>query len=261
MGQDAGLHALYEGTVWHHRREPEHRFRQRVTMAWLDLDHLDQAAIAPWSGSSAFSPVQLRRSDFFGDAALTAADAVRARVECELGVRPEGSVHILANLRTWGWCFNPLAVYWCHDAEGKPVAELLVVTNTPWHEQHVYVVDRRSDVVPGPVTLQKAMHVSPFFPMNFAYHLTDAEPDERASVRLDLFADRGAGPLVFSAGFEGRRRPFDAAGLRRLLWRTPTQRVSIGIHVHALRLWRKGATFYRHPNKVTQTNSGGGSHS
>jgi len=261
MEHAPGTHALYEGTVWHHRNEPEHRFKQRVTMAWLDLDHLDKAVLPPWSGTSRLSPVHLRRSDFYGDASLPAADAVRARVEQELGVRPEGPVRVLANLRTWGWCFNPLAVYWCHDADERPIAELLVVTNTPWHEHHVYVVDRRKDLASVPVTFEKAMHVSPFFPMDFAYRLTESAPAERASLRLDLLADRGAGPLVFSAGFEGRRRSYDAAGLRRLLWRTPTQRVSLGIHVHALRLWRKGATFYRHPNKVNRTSNGGGKQS
>lgn len=242
-----GGHALYEGVVWHRRFDPPHHFRQRVTMAWLDLDHLDTAATAPWCGSARWSPIRLRRGDFYGDASQPPAQAVRDRVLAELGVRPDGPVYVLANLRTWGWCFNPIAVYWCYDTNHTAVAELLVVTNTPWHERHVYVIDRRSHPAPGPVTFEKAMHVSPFFPMDLGYRFEEAEPGDRASMRLDVLAGRGEGPVVFSGGFEGRRRAFTAAGLRRVLLRTPTQRVSAGIHIQAARLWRKGATFVPHP--------------
>lgn len=249
----SGDHALYEGVVWHRRFDPPHRFRQRVTMAWIDLDHLAEVAALPWCGNSRWSPVELRRSDFYGDATQTPSQAVRERVFAELGVLPDGPVHVLANLRTWGWCFNPIAVYWCHDADGTPVAELLVVTNTPWHERHVYVIDRRQHPAPGPVCFGKAMHVSPFFPMDLVYRFEEIEPGERASMRLDVLADREAGTVVFSGGFEGRRRPLDTAGLRRVLLRTPTHRVSAGIHIQAARLWRKGATFVPHPDKAGHT--------
>ena len=241
-------HALYEGVGWHRRFDPPHHFRQRVTMAWLDLDRLDDIKQQPWCGTAWLSPIRLQRSDFYGDTSTSAAEAVRARVQAELGVRPDGAVRVLANLRTWGWCFNPIAVYWCYDTAGNPVAELLVVTNTPWHEQHVYVIDRRTHPAPGPVTFDKAMHVSPFFPMNLGYRFEEYEPGERASMRLDVLANGGTGAAVFSGGFDGRWRPFDAAGLRRVLLRTPTQRVSAGIHLQAARLWRKGATFVPHPD-------------
>jgi DUF1365 family protein len=220
-------------------------------MAWLDLDHLDTAAASSnWCGTGVWSPIRFHRSDLYGNPSRSAADEVRDRVATELGVRPEGPVRVLTNLRTWGWCFNPISVYWCHDSEDRPVAELLVVTNTPWHEQHVYVIDRRDGSSSNPVTFDKAMHVSPFLPMDLAYRLTDSEPTGRVSLRLDVLADRGNGPVVFSAGFEGSRRPFDGPNLRRVLWRSPTQRVSLGIHVHAARLWRKGATYFPHPKKA-----------
>jgi len=246
-------HALYEGVVWHRRFDPPHHFRQRVNMAWLDLDHLDEVVALPWCGTSRWSPIEVRRADFYGDVTHAPAEAVRERVHAELGIRPVGPVRVLANLRTWGWCFNPIAVYWCHDADGTAVAELLVVTNTPWHERHVYVIDRRRDPAPGPVTFDKALHVSPFFPMDLAYRFEETEPGERVSMRLDVLAARGEGPMVFSGGFEGRRRPLDRAGLRRVLLRTPTQRVSAGIHVQAARLWRKGAVFVPHPDRAGST--------
>lgn len=239
-------HALYEGRVWHHRRAPEHRFTQGVALAWLDLEHLDDAlSVSRLLSTRAWSPARMRRADYLGDPSVPLADAVRDEVDRSIGVRPTGGVHLLANLRTWGWCFNPLAVYWCGDAQGRPVAEVLAVTNTPWKETHCYVVDRRGDAS-GPVSFAKAMHVSPFLPMDLAYTLDDAPPTDDLRLTLTVRRDDA---VVFDAGVVARRRELDAAAVRRLLLRNPTVKVSLGIHLHALRLWRKGARFLPHPTR------------
>jgi DUF1365 family protein len=245
----AGLrpgHAAYDGTVWHHRRVPEHRFSQKVTMAWLDLDRLDDLPVRPLLSTGVLAPARVRVQDFTADDTVPLAEQVRSRVERALGVRPHGTVHLLANLRTWGFCFNPLAVYWCADRDGAPVAEVLQVTNTPWHERHLYVVDRRHEAAARPARFAKAMHVSPFLPMDCTYVLDDTVPGERVELRLTV--EREGAP-VFAAGLVAERRPLDASTVARALLRRPTQRVSLGIHLQALRLWRKGATFLPHPDR------------
>ncbi len=243
-------HAAYDGTVWHHRRHPDHRFSQRVTMAWLDLDRLADLPLRPLLSTSSVSPARVRVRDFTADDTVPLAEQVRRRVDRTLGVRPEGTVHLLANLRTWGFCFNPLTVYWCAGPDGAPVAEVLQVTNTPWHERHLYVIDRRAGApeAHGPARFAKAMHVSPFLPMDCTYVLDDVVPDDRVDLRLTVERD---GVPIFSAGLDAERRPLDASTLARILLRHPTQRVTLGIHVHALRLWRKGATFLPHPARRT----------
>ena len=60
---------------------------------------------------------------------------VRERVVAELGVDAPGPVFLLAHLRTFGHCFNPLAVYWCTDAAGEPSA----VDHENWS---FFIVDR-----------------------------------------------------------------------------------------------------------------------
>lgn len=244
-------HAIYDGVVWHHRRAPEHKFRQTDSMAWLDLDRLDDLYGRSWLLTRhRWSPVAFRRADHHGDPAVPLADAVRARVALELGIDAPGPVFLLAHLRTLGHCFNPIAVYWCTDQHGEPVAELLEVTNTPWHERHTYVLDRRAPAAGGPVgplRFPKAMHVSPFLPMDLDYTLEDAPPDARVS--LTLRVSRGD-DVVFDAGLVARRHVLDHAALRRLLLRRPTQRVVLGIHLQALRLWRKGTRFLPHPART-----------
>ena len=235
-------HAIYEGEVWHHRRAPNHRFTKRVAMAWLDLDRLDEAmATNRLFSDRAWSPVQFRRSDFHGDPSVPLAEAVRTTVAERLGHRPDGTVHLLANLRTWGWCFNPIAIYWCADRSGTPVAQMVEVTNTPWKERHQYVFSRDGG---EPIFFDKAMHVSPFLPMDLGYTVHDAVPSKH--LRFRMLVHRGE-ELVFSAGVHGTRRAFDDRMLRRVLTKYPTQRVSLGIHTQALRLLGKGARFLAHP--------------
>ncbi|HEY8058118.1 MAG TPA: DUF1365 family protein, partial [Acidimicrobiales bacterium] len=64
-------------------------------------------------------------------------------------------------------------------------------------------------------------------------------------------ANEEDGRTVFTADLTLDRRPADRAGLAHVLWRHPlmTLRVSLAIHRQALRLWRKGVPFVRHPDR------------
>jgi DUF1365 family protein len=239
---DAGL---FEGTVWHHRSEPDHGFERRVTMAYVNLDHLDEVfGVSRLLGDHWLAPAKLKREDFFGDPHIPLSECVRDLVERELGFRPDGDVCMLANLRTWGWCFNPIVIFWCFDTYGRPVAQVLGVTNTPWHEYHNYVLDLRGE--PATSTLRKVHHVSPFFPMDLTYQVDSTLTSDSLWFKLDVLQ---GSTVIFTAGLNAARRPLSARELRRLLVRHPTQRVSIGIYVQALRLWRKGARFQPHPKR------------
>lgn len=247
-------HALYEGTVRHRRRTPAYAFSQRVVMPLLDLDRLDEAwSVHPLVSDRWWAPVRYRRADHPGDPTVPLADAVRSLVQDRIGVRPEGRVRMLAHLRTLGWCFNPLTVYWCEDAAGTTMAQVLEVTNTPWHERHCYVLDTRGVSAHGDagwtIDVAKALHVSPFLPMTLRHHVRSAPPGESLAITIDDRDDDGE--LAFSASLVARRRPFDRAGLTRLLTRHPlaTHRVSAGIYWHALRLHLAGARFHPRPRE------------
>ena len=101
--------AIFEGTVFHRRMLPvRHEFTQRVALPLLDLDEIDEVCSHHplWSSHRA-NAVQFRRSDFYGPPQQPLAEAIRDLVEERTGARPEGSVRMLAHLRTWGWLFNP----------------------------------------------------------------------------------------------------------------------------------------------------------
>jgi DUF1365 family protein len=167
---------------------------------------------------------------------------------------------MLGHLRTWGWLFNPLTLYYCFDPSGRHVEwTVLEVSNTPWHERCRYVVGP-----PGAHTFAKAMHVSPFLPDQATYTLRYSPPAAGLRVGLDLEAPAAPAPYSrwdepetqrpapqLAASMVLRRRPLDRGGLARLLWTYPlmTARVSGGIYAQALRLGRKGAPLHPHPGR------------
>jgi uncharacterized protein len=249
--------AIYEGTVRHRRPGPDgHRFDQDVRMVLIELEATpDLCALHPLWSARHPAPVWVRRADYLGDPAVSLSTAVRDVVEERAGTRPAGPIALLTNPRTWGWLFNPISCYFCFDPGGTHVEHMVAeVTNTPWGERHCYVVGP-----PGVHRLTKALHVSPFLPMNLDYRLEYSEPGEVLEVNFSVSGPEG--PQLY-AGMDLNRRRAERRSLGGLVW-TPnggTIGVTVGIYRQALALWRKGVRFYRHPDRTTIPNRPRGGH-
>jgi DUF1365 family protein len=228
-------------------------------------------------GPERWWPARYRRSDYLdGDDTVPLGDAVRDMVEARTGRRPLGPVETLTQVRTEGYVFNPLSVHYCLSPDGpreRAAIEVVVleVTSTPWHERHLYVIDARPgadpETAPGTFVvgeldrrgrlraeMAKAMHVSPFMPMEQRYRLTCTPPGPRLWLRLETFEHDGDGEptKVFDADLVVRREPLTRAGMRRRLLSHPfaTYRVWAGIHAHAVVLAAKRVPFFPHPDRA-----------
>jgi len=99
----------------------------------------------------------------------------------------------------------------------------------------------------------KALHVSPFMPMEQSYRWTANEPGERLRVRLSNHAGGpgGDGRKVFEAGVDLGRREISPAAMASLLLRYPPMTASTfaRIYINALKLKLKGVPYFRNPNK------------
>ena len=126
---------------------------------------------------------------------------------------------------------------------------MLEVTNTPWGERAWYVFDATRPHATE--TVAKAMHVSPFLPMELEYRVSWTPPD--ADLRLDIVVER-AGTTVFSAALALRRRRLDRGRAVWLLVRYPLMplRVTFGIYRHAVALFLRRTPLYRHPARSVQ---------
>jgi DUF1365 family protein len=150
----------------------------------------------------------------------------RALIESQTGIRPDGRVRRLEA----GRHFNPVRFYYAWH-EGSLLAVVAEVTNTPWGERRSYVLD------PSGGRVDKALHVSPFMPMDQQYAWKVTEPGEQLLVHLENHAD---GAKVFDATLRLERTA-------RAPRRAQTLRILAGIYTQALRLKLKGAVYHPHP--------------
>jgi DUF1365 family protein len=247
--------ALYHGWVRHRRKAPVgHAFRYRLFMLYLDLAELPEVfdRTPLWSARRP-ALAWFRRKDYLGPAQLPLDEAVRARVEAETGVRPEGPVRMLTHLRYFGYCMNPVTFYYCFDRAGEHVQFVVAeINNTPWDERHAYVLDVSRSRLEGRAHrwhFGKSFHVSPFMPMDMDYDWRFDEPAAGLHVHMENL--RG-GERVFDATLDLERRPITAAALNRALFAHPfmTLKVAAMIYWHALRLLLKRVPFHTHPAKL-----------
>lgn len=235
----SGASCLYEGSIFHVRREPRRQFRHPLALAYLDLEELplllDGRLIRKTPGLARF-----RRRDYLGDPRTPLDDAVRELVERRTGRRPNGPVRVLTQLRSFGHCFNPVSFYYCLDEDSGRVEALVAeVTNTPWGERHAYVIPE------GTGRFEKALHVSPFLEMDHTYACQSTRPGAELTVRIEN--SRGGVP-VFEALLALRRRELSRVSMRRTTARYPfaTLRVLGLIYMHAIGLRLAGVATFPH---------------
>jgi DUF1365 family protein len=234
---------LYAGTIEHSRRAPASTFRHRIVLAYIDLDELPKLL-----GGRLLRRrpglLRFRRSDYHGSAELPLNESVRQTVRQQTGRRPEGSIRVLTNLRSFGHCFNPVSFYYCFDRSGRLEATLAEVTNTPWGERHAYVVPG------GRGDIDKALHVSPFMGMDNRYQVSAVAPGRNLAVTIE---SRHDGEDVFAARLSLERIELTPGSVRRFELRYPlaSMRVLALIYGHAVGLKLAGASVFPHPKRTS----------
>ncbi len=251
---------LYVGRIMHRRLRPRaHAFRYELFMLYLDLAELDEVFRGRWLWSARhWALAQFRRRDHFGDPALPLDTCVRDLAQRETGRRPAGPIRLLTHLRYFGYCFNPISIYYCFDPAGSRVEAVVAeVTNTPWRECHCYVLDASQQPAGKhrEFHFNKSMHVSPFMPMALEYAWRCNEPGEQLGVHMDVLE---AGEKLFDAALGLRRRAVSGPALAGILLRFPfmTLKVIATIHWEALRLWLKQVPLFAHPAKPSNPAEG-----
>ena len=236
---------IYAGTVMHQRLRPRrHRLEYRVFCLLLDLDELGfLGGHFPLLGINAPGIFSFRESDH-GDGRtplrLWAADLLR-----NAGIPYDGGrIELLCYPRLFGFVFNPISVYFCHDREGELVGILYEVHNTHG-ERHTYVLPAQAGGRIVRHAAPKQFFVSPFMPMDCVYRFRIAPPAER--VGISILEDDAEG-LLLTASFTGRRRELSNGALRGLFLGYPlmTLKVVAGIHWEAIKLLLKGVKFLDH---------------
>lgn len=245
---------LYTGRVAHHRYGPvDHGFQYPVTMAYIDLDEWRQGALGHLLTPSRYARIAWPTDEHVCHADGPLKERVKELVHSDTGMRLRGPIRLLTQLRCFGYYFSPLNLFYCYDADGREVdAVVAEVNNTPWNEQHHYVLwegNRLSHDAGLRFRHPKSFHVSPFMQMEVDYRWRLSEPGDDLGVRIENLE---AGEMFFEASMQLQRRPLTANELRRAAWRFPfmTGKIIAAIHWQALRLWWKRCPYHSHPKNV-----------
>ncbi len=237
------LPALVVGTVSHTRYQPLRNGFRHEHFQWLvDLDAVPELA---W-------PARLlarfdARDHLDGG---RSGGGIRGDVERFLAARgvrsePGDRMLMLANARVLGHTFDPLSVFWCLGPDGLVRAVVLEVHNT-YGGRHAYLVDLDEG---GRASVAKAFYVSPFNDTSGRYDVRLRLTPDRVGVSIRLDRD---GRHVMTAATTGTPVP---ATSRTLLATTArhlfmTQRVSLLIRWHGIRLWLRRLAVQPRPPTV-----------
>lgn len=196
--------ALYRTRITHLRRIPVHHYFEHSGYSWyVDVDALPR--LPRWIRSFArFDP----RDHFDG----TPTDTLRQRVDAFLAERgvdlDGGAITALLQARVLGYAFNPVSLYWCHDANGV-LRHVVVEMHTTRGERHAYLLPPAHDL---PAIVAKKLAMSPLGGVDGHYLVLAPRPNGEVNVRISLHRDNHA---AFVATLRGRRR---RAGIGQLLW-------------------------------------------
>jgi DUF1365 family protein len=243
--------AIYEGTVRHRRfGSIDHDFEYDLYMVYLDLDEMDGVFDdAPGWSTNGPAPAWFRAEDHGTDSVEKLQKRVRDAVEERTGSRPDGPIRLLTQLRYFGYCFNPVSFFYCFDESGSVQAIVPEVSNTPWRDMHRYVLpleDSSQSSRGHEFYFDKEFFVSPFMPEDVRYRMVLNTPSDQLRVHMDSFRD---GDRFFDATLDLNREPITRENLIWKLLTTPamTVKVTAAIYYEALKIWFKGASYYRHP--------------
>ncbi len=161
----------------------------------------------------------------------------------------DGRIWLHTMPRMFGFVFNPVSFWYCHDRAGALRAVICEVNNT-FGERHCYLLTAPDGGIIGndqEMRAGKAFHVSPFFPVQGEYRFRFLQDgDGGRHVAIDYYE---SGSLLLETALSGQPLPLRDRTLLHLLFSLgwSTLLVVLRIHWQALLLWRKGALFHRKP--------------
>lgn len=147
--------------------------------------------------------------------------------------------------RIFGYSFNPINFWFCYSE--TCIDGVLCEVNNTFGDRHFYYVKIKDGQEQAVHTLPKHFHVSPFFPIAGVYSFEFATTGRLSDIKIKL-ADLGKlkidTRLFLNLDLLSKKSQWSL--LKTYKWLTLA--VIVQIHWQALKLWLRGATFYKRPN-------------
>lgn len=162
----------------------------------------------------------------------------------ERGLPADGEIVLQTFPRVFGYVFNPVSFWFCHDRAGALIAVLAEVNNTFGGRHHYFL--HNADGAPlrngQELRADKSFHVSPFCTVEGSYRFRFRCAGPHATAYIDYDDREGA---LLRTAISGKGQEWTAGALLAAFLRMPflTAGVMLRIHWQALQLWRKGVPF------------------
>ena len=243
--------SLYIGKVFHGRHIPfSHKFTYRVFSMLLDLDELsDLSKKLKFFSFNQWNILSFHNKDHAARDGSDIRPWIEAAAEKKNIDIANGKIYVLCFPRLWGYVFNPISVYFCHNEKGELKAILYQVKNT-FGEQHGYLLPLEKEGSKISQATDKLFYVSPFIQMDCKYEFRVSPPEENFDIGIHQFIEDGK---ILTATWSGKQKELTDKNILKTILCFPlmTFKVILGIHYEAFHLWRKGATFYhRKPKEI-----------
>jgi DUF1365 family protein len=247
---------LYSGEVMHRRDSPAvHAFRYGVFFVRWRIDAGPQTWPS-WIAHNRRALCSLSDVDYGPRDGSPLLPWIRKLLHSHGLASADGEIWLQTFPRLFGYVFNPVSFWLCHDRTGALRAVLAEVNNT-FGEHHNYLVahgDARP-ILPGDhLTARKVFHVSPFFPVAGEYRFRFCE--ESGHCRFHIDYDDGKGHRL-ATRLAGSRVSSTRSSWLKLLTRYPVMTFAVvaRIHLHALFLWWKRVPFFSKPSPPVEETS------
>ena len=232
---------LYEGIVSHTRYKPFiHSFNYRFCYFWFSLNFRHKYKFFKKNKFSLFSFYDKDHGEV--DEKPNNTYEILKKKFLQKGKKNIYDIKSFCLPRILGYVFNPITVFVGFDDKNKATAIIYEVSNT-FNERHSYYCEISKQNI-----VKKRFHVSPFFNINGHYVITFSIDRNFVNLFINYNINN---QKIFEASFKGRSVEMNDKNLLAIFFSNIFQnlKVTIAIHLEALKLFVKGATYIKKPKK------------
>ncbi len=245
--------ALYIMNTIHHRYQPKER-KFKYSFIWFGID-LKNIPKNMFFSHNKFNLFTFKESDYFYDIENNSSDGLTVRIKKYVKrLNPSltiDNIYLVSQVRTLGYLFNPISLYFCYDEQNQSQCAIAEVENT-FRERKLYYIPKSGKKFNS--QMPKEFYVSPFLELNHDFRFNLTEPSEKINLIISNYKNK---ELIFSGIAWGKSQLINSKNLLTGFFRIPFSplKVIFLIHFQAVLLFFSRLKYYpKHLNLDKQKN-------